>query len=255
MADATLASSPTPDAPVPRIPGRLAHTGGSTFTLHTRAAQRLVTERSEAPTLFQAANALYPIYELTATNNVIADACLVDVDHRLRLINDDFDLQKTGIEQLYAERQQSGLSHADTASISPRSYENTDFGTPYGYALLALVAKYDTLARQLLGAGHVALITRPEMLERINTRRQHILKLFRGIDQYSRTVKSDGINQFNRPMSTETGDDSKGESRVSTAWTLCESIGLSLTDAIVHGTQRPDFYMPLQRNTSTTTSE
>lgn len=249
------ANDPGAKVSAPRTPGPLTHSGGTTFTLHTRAAQRIVTDRTEGLSLFQAANAIDPIYQLTATENVVADTCLLEIDRQLHVLDDHFEVQVTGLDRLFAQRQTAGLVHGDTASVSPRSWEHADFRSPYGYALLALVAKYDGVTRRLLGAERFALIPRAEVLERINTPRRLFLELFRVIGQFSHTVDKEAVRRMSRPMPLGASGDKGIEQRLAAARACCEAIGLSLRDDVVIGELRPDFHLSTVRSTESQPKE
>ena len=243
--DSKTSKSNRGGAKPPREPGRLVRADASTFTLHTDSAQGLVTDRRHGTTLFVAANDVYAIYQQTAEQRIAADACLITLDAAMAALFQDIDNQLVGVSALFKARSDQGMSHSPVVSETPIDYTQADFGSPYGYRFVDLVTRYDQLVRELRSANYVGLVTRAEMLDRINTRRRLIRALFNRVSEMSR-LSAPELTGLIRP----TPDDETFKKALSAARTLLDNVGVSLTDEIVSGSQRPDFYLTARAATN-----
>ena len=136
--------------------------GGATLTLQTHQAQRLVKGRefsAEKPAimgLFGFANLLRTIWHGARADEPYADWWMLKVHDALELSEQAL----IGAEQDIATRflAMDAIDVSVPASIKPARIA-LNFSIPYAFRAARLVGRYDGLARALLSARHVGLLT------------------------------------------------------------------------------------------------
>jgi integrating conjugative element protein (TIGR03761 family) len=134
--------------------GALVDEAPDTMVLHTREAYRLFVGRSldathQRGTIVggrRVAAALRAIWYLSGSNNPYADWVLVDIGERISEIGSSLQRETQRGKDRVRELKLRGLSFSLLQSGEPQRIELT-FRSPYGYAVVDLVARFDYFNR------------------------------------------------------------------------------------------------------------
>lgn len=207
-----------------------------TFTLHTQYAHKLwlgrplvrnedgkVTQSSiiSIPNCFAM---LTQIQRAAAEDDPYADDYLIQFEESV--INYRKEIQKltNDIVKLYAKMLPEGISIERCSNISPISYP-IYVNSQLGYQLLYLLGDFDGLARSVMTAAHIAIISRSEAQDWIEAGAKLIRKCFGIVERY----KHSGITRR---------DYQENNARYQAA---VKRMGYTLSDGVLSGEHRAEF--------------
>lgn len=207
-----------------------------TFTLHTQYAHKLwlgrqmvrneegkVTQSSilSIPNCFAM---LTQIQRAAAEDDPYADDYLIQFEESVIKYRGEIQQLTNDIVQLYAKVLPEGISIERCANIAPISYP-IYVNSQLGYQLLYLLGDFDSLARSVMTAAHIAIISRAESQDWIEAGAKLIRKCFGIVERY----KHSGITRR---------DYQENNARYQAA---VKRMGYSLSESVLSGEHRAEF--------------
>lgn len=167
-------------------------------TLHTQYATRIWTGRplstatDNGRTLAQiismphCLSILNQINQDAASDNPYADQYLIGLEEKIKEARKQMKALENEIYDIYAEQIPEGIDIERCQNISPVSMP-LYVKYPIGYLLIYLLTDYDSVARVILTASHIAIMTKQDAKAYMN-RASHIIRSIFGLAQRYRNA-------------------------------------------------------------------
>ncbi|MEC5406562.1 TIGR03761 family integrating conjugative element protein [Paraburkholderia sp. MPAMCS5] len=165
--------------------GQLGSDGADRMRLHTRDAMRLFLGRSIAPGEpghpmaggRRVAASLRALWALSGNDNPYADWKLIEIANRIGGIRRANELEQQHTRQLLDAAREKGLEYSVLQSREPAQV-SLEFGSPYGYMIVMLLAELDYLVRLVRSAVLRDLMSSTEGFRRIGSTKHRCLSVF-----------------------------------------------------------------------------
>ena len=154
--------------------------GGVSLTLQTRYAQSLITgrlARQGKPAilgLLGSAARLREIWQSAGADDPYADWWLIRIEQALERARDFIGGERERLRARFAE--EAALKIQMLTSTRPNRF-SLKFANPYAYRIASLIAEFDRLARELLTAERVGLISRATSQHTLQRRSRQMRRL------------------------------------------------------------------------------
>lgn len=214
-----------------------------TFTLHTQYATRLwvgrpftKNEKGEVITssILSIPNALSLLSQIqkdAENDDPYADDYLLKFEQKVLAYRTEIQEMTWRMVQMYGDKVPENFEIERCANITPVQYP-IYVHTPLGYQLLYLLSDFDSLARTVMTAAHIALLTKRDTSDWLEAGAKLIRRCFGIIENY----KHSGI----------TRDDAKvNNARYQAA---VKRMGYTLSDDIISGVTRAEFAPTIKNN-------
>lgn len=186
--------------------GKLADEGEDSFTLHTREASRLFVGRTVAPGQTgygqsggkKVGAALRAIWYLSGNDNPYADYALIEAHAGIVEVKLALEKEIESMEQRLVNLQQRrGMNFSVVAAVPPAKVE-LGFKSPYGYAVVDLIASFDYFARMVKTLVRKDLLSDKEGYAQIYSFTHKVRRIFERVIWFQRYLMKEEMRVMSR---------------------------------------------------------